>query len=164
MDMVKADISHSRAFHRYVNACSEDGLDIYTGISDSSDAYLKRRVAYSKGEELPEGWTPASTYFCIDSGQILGVIRVRHGTSEYIHDVIGHIGYETLPQARGQGIASHMLSWVQRHVLTESAIITCEYGNIASQKVIEKCGGQFLNTFYSEQDQQKVLRYQLDPK
>lgn len=41
MDMVKADISHSRAFHRYVNACSEDGLDIYTGISDSSDAYLK---------------------------------------------------------------------------------------------------------------------------
>lgn len=164
MDMVKADISHSRAFHSYVNACSEDGLDIYTGISDSSDAYLKRRVAYSKGEKLPEGWTPASTYFCIDSGQILGVIRVRHGTSEYIHDVIGHIGYETLPQARGRGIASHMLSWVQRYVLVESAIITCDCNNIASQKVIEKCGGQFLNTFYSEQDQQEVLRYQLDPK
>ncbi|OED63858.1 GNAT family N-acetyltransferase [Vibrio tasmaniensis ZS-17] len=164
MDMVKADISHSRAFHRYVNACSEDGLDIYTGISDSSDAYLKRRIAYSKGECLPEGWTPASTYFCIDSGQILGVIRVRHGTSEYIHNVIGHIGYETLPQARGQGIASHMLSWVQCHVLTENAIITCEHGNVASQKVIEKCGGQFLNTFYSEQDKHEVLRYQLNPK
>ncbi|MEZ8042098.1 GNAT family N-acetyltransferase [Vibrio sp. 1F263] len=164
MDMVKADISYSSAFYHYVNACSEDGLEIYTGISDSSDTYLKRRVAYSKGEELPEGWTPASTYFCIDSGQILGVIRVRHGTSEYIHDVIGHIGYETLPQARGQGIASHMLSWVQRHVLTENAIITCEYGNVASQKVIEKCGGQFLNTFYSEQDKHEVLRYQLEPK
>ncbi|MCF7505599.1 GNAT family N-acetyltransferase [Vibrio sp. L3-7] len=164
MDMVKADISHSSAFHHYVNACSEDGLDIYTGVSDSSDAYLKRRVAYSKGECLPEGWTPASTYFCIDSGQILGVVRVRHGTSEYIHNVIGHIGYETLPQARGQGIASHMLSWVQRYVLVESAIITCDCNNIASQKVIEKCGGQFLNTFYSEQDQQEVLRYQLDPK
>ena len=101
MDMVKAALSHSSAFHRYVNACSEDRLDIYTGISDSSDAYLKRRVAYSKGEELPEGWTPASTYFCIESGRILGVIRVRHTTSPYIHDVIGHIGYETLPQTRG---------------------------------------------------------------
>ncbi|MFA0055632.1 GNAT family N-acetyltransferase [Vibrio echinoideorum] len=164
MDMVKADISHSIAFHHYVNACSEDGLDIYTGISDSSDAYLKRRVAYSRGEELPEGWTPASTYFCIDSGQILGVVRVRHGTSEYIHNVIGHIGYETLPQARGRGIASHMLSWVQRYVLVESAIITCDCNNVASQKVIEKCGGQFLNTFYSSQDDQEVLRYQLDPK
>ena len=162
MDLVKADISHSTAFHHYVNACTEDG--IYTGIPDSSDAYLERRIAYSKGEGLPEGWTPASTYFCIGSGQILGVIRVRHGTSPYIHDVIGHIGYETLPQARGRGVASYMLYWVQRHVLTESAIITCDCNNVASQKVIEKCGGQFLNTFYSEQDEQKVLRYQLDPK
>ena len=161
MDMVKADISHSSVFHHYVNACVEDRLDIYTGISDGSDAYLKRRIAYSKGDDLPEGWTPASTYFCLESGRIIGVIRVRHGTSPYIHDVIGHIGYETLSQARGRGIACHMLSWVQRNVLTESAIITCEIGNIASQKVIEKCGGQFLNTFYSEQDQQEVLRYQL---
>ncbi|UXA00376.1 GNAT family N-acetyltransferase [Vibrio splendidus] len=164
MDIVKADIAHSNAFQHYVKACIDDGLEIYTGISDSSDAYLKRRIAYSKGESLPEGWTPASTYFCIESEQIIGVIRVRHGTSEYIHDVIGHIGYETLPQARGRGIASHMLSWVQRHVLIESAIITCDCDNVASQKVIEKCGGQFLNTFYSEQDQQEVLRYQLDPK
>ena len=164
MDMVKAALSHSTAFHHYVNACVEDGLDIYTGISDGSDAYLERRIAYSKGGGLPEGWTPASTYFCFESGRILGVIRVRHGTSPYIHDVIGHIGYETLPQARGRGIASHMLSWVQRHVLSESAIITCERGNIASQKVIEKCGGQFLSTFYSEQDKHEVLRYQLEPK
>ncbi|WP_061016752.1 GNAT family N-acetyltransferase [Vibrio splendidus] len=164
MDLVKADISHSTAFYHYVNACTEDGLDIYTGIPDSSDAYLERRIAYSKGEGLPEGWTPASTYFCIGSGQILGVIRVRHGTSPYIHDVIGHIGYETLPQVRRRGVASYMLYWVQRHVLTESTIITCDCNNVASQKVIEKCGGQFLNTFYSEQDEQKVLRYQLDPK
>lgn len=164
MDIVKADMAHSNAFHHYVNACIDDGLEIYTGITDGSDTYLERRIAYSKGECLPEGWTPASTYFCIDSDQILGVIRVRHGASEYIHDVIGHIGYETLPQARRRGIASHMLSWVQRHILIESAIITCDYDNVASQKVIEKCGGQFLNTFYSEQDQQEVLRYQLEPK
>lgn len=164
MDMVKADFSYSTAFYHYVNACVADGLDIYTGISDGSDAYLARRIAYSKGQGLPEGWTPASTYFCIDSGEILGVIRVRHGTTEYIHDVIGHIGYETLPQARGRGIASYMLSWVQLHALTESAIITCESGNVASRKVIEKCGGQLLSTFYSEQDRHQVLRYQLDPK
>ncbi len=64
MDMVKAALSHSTAFHHYVNACTEDGLDIYTGISDGSDAYLESRIAYSKVEGLPEGWTPASTYFC----------------------------------------------------------------------------------------------------
>ncbi|MEZ8385375.1 GNAT family N-acetyltransferase, partial [Vibrio splendidus] len=68
MDMVKATLSHSTAFHHYVNGCTEDGLDIYTGISDGSDAYLERRIAYSKGEGLPEGWTPASTYFCFESG------------------------------------------------------------------------------------------------
>ncbi len=164
MDIVKADMAHSNAFHHYVKACIDDGLEIYTGITDGSDTYLERRIAYSKGECLPEGWTPASTYFCIESEQILGVIRVRHGTSEYIHDVIGHIGYETLPQARGRGVASYMLSWIQHHVLTESAIITCESGNVASQKVIEKCGGQFLSRFYSEQDKHEVLRYQLDPK
>ncbi len=62
---------------------------------------------------LPEGWTPASTYFCIDSGQILGVIRVRHGTSEYIHNVISP-RLRDFTTSRGRVSYDHMLSWVQR--------------------------------------------------
>ncbi len=62
------------------------------------------------------------------------------------------------------GVRKRKSSWVQQHVLNESAIIVCDRGNIASQKVIEKCGGQFLNTFYSEQDKHEVLRYQLELK
>ena len=42
-----------------------------------------------------------------------------------------------------------------------SAIVTCDVNNIASRRVIEKAGGEFLNTFYSEQDQYEVRRYRL---
>ncbi len=39
-------MAYSNAFHHYVQACTDS--EIHTGISDGSDAYLERRIAYSK--------------------------------------------------------------------------------------------------------------------
>ena len=78
--------------------------------------------------------------------------------------MIGHIGYETAPDAQGKGIATLMLNWVKTEVVEDSAIVTCDVGNIASRRVIEKAGGEFLNTFYSEQDKYEVRRYRVIPR
>lgn len=164
MEITKANISHQEWFKDYAKSCVQDGLELYDEAKNDSNAYLKKRIAYSEGKQLPVGWAPISTYFCIESGLILGSIRVRHGTNEYIENVSGHIGYETLAHARGKGIATKMLNWVLNNVIEHNVIITCDESNVASRKVIEKCGGNYLSTFYSEKESRHVLRYQLERK
>ncbi|WP_211333568.1 GNAT family N-acetyltransferase [Sinobacterium caligoides] len=109
---------------------------------------------------LPDGWAPITTYFCMKSGAILGSVRVRHGSNEYIENVIGHIGYETRPAARGKGVASFLLAWVRDYVVPDSAIVTCSIDNSASQKVIENCGGVYLGN-YTDESEGTVMRYRL---
>ncbi|CAH1575376.1 GNAT family N-acetyltransferase [Vibrio jasicida] len=161
MEIAKANLSHLEAFKQYVEKCVQAGMEMYVAAQHDSDALLKKRIGYAKGEGLPEGWTPSSTYFCIEEEVILGSIRVRDGNSDYLENVIGHIGYETAPDAQGKGIATFMLNWVKTEIIKDSAIVTCDVNNRASRRVIEKAGGEFLNTFYSEQDQYEVRRYRV---
>lgn len=160
MEITKAKLSHQEQFKDYAQSCVEDGLELYDDAKIDSCAYLKKRIAYSKGQELPAGWSPITTYFCIESGVILGSIRVRHGTNEYIENVIGHIGYETRPSARGKGVASFLLAWVRDHVVNDSVVVTCSIDNPASRKVIESCGGEYLGN-YTDESENTVRRYRL---
>lgn len=161
MNLIKADLQHREMFRRYVKKCIDDGLDLYASAKNNPDAYLSKRIAYSVGNSLPAGWPPISTYFYIQSDEIIGSIRVRHGNNEYIENVVGHIGYETLPEARGKGIASTMLTWVMQNIINDRIIVTCVSDNIASKAVIERCGGEYLNTLYSEEEFLYIARYQL---
>ncbi|SGY91103.1 Hypothetical acetyltransferase [Moritella viscosa] len=161
MKIELAHMDHLTAFTSYIDECVDDGIILYEFIFSNYEGYLKKRIAYAKGEELPKGWTPIITYFCIENGVILGSIRVRLGTNAYIEDVIGHVGYETRSSARGKGVAKFMLASIQKTVLTDNVIITCDPVNIASRKVIESCDGEFINQFYCEEENQHVLRYQL---
>jgi len=156
-----AKIEHLNAFKNYVDECVADGISLYEFIFSNYASYLKKRIAYAKGEQLPKGWTPICTYFCIEDGVILGSIRVRLGGNAYIENVIGHVGYETRSSARGKGVAKFMLSHVQNTLLTDSVIISCDPTNIASRKVIESCGAEFLNEYYYEAEHQQVRRYRL---
>ncbi|NVD08344.1 GNAT family N-acetyltransferase [Vibrio sp. JPW-9-11-11] len=160
MEITKAKVGHQDQFKDYVESCIADGLELYDEAKTDSSAYLKKRIAYSQGLGLPDGWAPITTYFCMESGAILGSIRVRHGTNEYIENVIGHIGYETRPTARGKGVASFLLAWVRDNVVSDSAIVTCSIENSASQKVIENCGGVYLGN-YTDESEGTVRRYRL---
>lgn len=161
MKIEAANISHLNAFKSYVDECVADGINLYEFIFSNYEGYLKKRIAYAKGEQLPKGWTPISTYFCIEDSVILGSIRVRLGDNAYIENVIGHIGYETRPSARGKGIAKFMLSSIQNTLLTNSVFISCDPANTASRKIIESCGAEFLNEYYYQAEKQQVRRYRL---
>lgn len=164
MQIVKANLSHLVAFDQYVEKCAHAEMEMYVAAQSDSEALLKKRIGYAKGEGLPEGWTPSSTYFCIEQGVILGSIRVREGNNDYLENVIGHIGYETAPDVQGKGIATFMLNWVKTEIIKDFAIVSCDVNNTASRRVIEKAGGEFLNTFYSEQDKYEVRRYRVIPR
>ncbi len=162
MDIVLADMKHLDSYTDFLFDCFNNGINKYESALTDVKSYLYLLILNAKGEELPEGSPRTSTYFCVHNNEIIGAIRYRHGTNEYVERVIGHVGYETKPSARGRGVAQLMLNWIQGNILSTSIIVTCEINNVASKKVIERCNGKYINQIYSPEKNAEVLRFQLN--
>ncbi|EMN6212215.1 GNAT family N-acetyltransferase [Vibrio vulnificus] len=161
MEVVEANPDLAPILASYAKECLESGIPKYSGVEQDPTAYLSGLVERSKAiSELPKGYLPSTTYFCVSNSEILGAIRVCKGTNANVENVIGHVGYETRPSARGKGVASFLLAWVRDHVVTDSVIVTCSIDNPASQKVIENCGGEYLGN-YIDESEGTVRRYRL---
>jgi predicted acetyltransferase len=152
MDLFIADIKFLESYKVFLLNCFNHGLLKYTLALNDPESYLQNLITDAEN---------TSTYLCIQNDVVLGAIRYRHHTNRYIENVIGHVGYETKPSARGKGVAKFMLLWLQENVLTDNLIITCEVDNIASQKVIESCGAQYINQIYSPEKNSDVKRFKL---
>jgi len=164
MDIVLAEMKHLDSYRDFLSECFNNGIKKYESALSDVKSNLRTLILNSQGEELTNGLPQTSTYFCVQNNEILGAIRYRHGTSEYVERVIGHVGYETKPTARGKGVAQLMLNWIQENILHTSIIVTCEITNIASKKVIERCNGKYINQIYSPEKNAEVLRFQLNRK
>ncbi|EGQ8103719.1 GNAT family N-acetyltransferase [Vibrio parahaemolyticus] len=161
MEVVEASPDLGPILASYAKECLESGIPKYSGVEQDPEAYLSGLVERSKAtSELPNGYLPSTTYYCVSDSEILGAIPVRKGTNANVENVIGHVGYETRPSARGKGVASFLLAWVRDHIVTDSVIVTCSVDNPASQKVIENCGGEYLGNYTSE-NEGTVRRYRL---
>jgi predicted acetyltransferase len=161
MELVAADNRHLSQFKEYVYACLDAGIERYEPALENPRLYLQRIVEQAEGRALPKEWLPTRTYFCFLSGSIVGSLRLRIGQNSRAMNDLGHIGYETLPRARNNGVAKFMLSTLQASLTTSPIYVTCDEENIASKKVIESCATQFVERVYSLSEQCYVLRYQL---
>ncbi|HAS6263401.1 TPA: GNAT family N-acetyltransferase [Vibrio vulnificus] len=161
MEVVEASPDLAPMLASYAKECFDSGIPKYENVELNPEAYLSGLVERSKAtSELPNGYLPSTTYYCISNSEILGAIRVRTGTNANVENVIGYVGYETKPSVRGKGVASFLLAWVRDHVVTDSVIVTCSIDNPASQKVIENCGGEYLGN-YTDDNEGTVRRYRL---
>lgn len=114
---------------------------------DGFARYVDWLVGQSR-EDSPrrEGYVPATTLWWVEDEEYLGRIAVRHRLTPGLREVGGHIGYDVRPAARCRGHATAMLRAmlpVARGLGIESALLTCDVDNVASRKVIERCGGVF---------------------
>ncbi len=159
--IVAANYAYRVQFQDYFNRCLNENLEYYQQFTNDSNTFLRLVTAHAQGQQLPEGWGPYYTYYALVDNEIVGAIRVRMGNTELLEFDIGHIGYEVAPQYQGRGIARAMLSYVLTHVVKVSAIAICAQDNIASQKVIQACGGVFIDS--REDDEEVRLRYRLQP-
>ena len=161
MEVVEASPDLAPMLASYAKECFDSGIPKYENVELNPEAYLSGLVERSKAtSELPNGYLPSTTYYCISNSEILGAIRVRTGTNANVENVIGHVGYETKPSVRGKGVASFLLAWGRDPVVTDSVIVTCSIDNPASQKVIENCGGEYLGN-YTDDNEGTVRRYRL---
>ncbi|TDD77832.1 GNAT family N-acetyltransferase [Actinomadura rubrisoli] len=107
--------------------------------------YVQRlRAQVRESAPRPEGFVPSTSLWWVDGSEYLGRIVIRHRLTPTLLDMGGHIGYDVRPSARRQGHAGNMLSAalpVAYGLGIDPALITCEEGNAASRRVIEKNGG-----------------------
>lgn len=145
MYMVEASADWLLELDEYMQECAANGLVRYTDKDRSPGEFLEDVLIESNQACIPQHRVPCKTYFCIDSGNIVGTIRERIGENETIVHSIGHVGYETRPSARNRGVAQFMLAWLKGHGNLSSYIVTCCADNHPSIHVIEHCGGQWIN-------------------
>ncbi|MEK7171371.1 MAG: GNAT family N-acetyltransferase [Patescibacteria group bacterium] len=127
------------------------------------DEYIQRISNHSKGKNLPEHWVPATTYWLVDNDEFVGHINIRHKLNDDLEKIGGHIGYAIRPSARNKGYGGKILELAlpkAKEIGLQKVLVTCDESNIASQKIIEKNGGQFQDRIPREDKFE--LRYWID--
>ncbi|HWO07164.1 MAG TPA: GNAT family N-acetyltransferase [Candidatus Paceibacterota bacterium] len=112
-------------------------------------AYVERKISQSRGENLPEGYVPATEFWLVDGDEYIGSVNIRHRLTEYLRTLGGHIGYDIRPSKRGRGYGTKILELAlpkARELGIERVLVTCDATNVASRKIIEKNGGVLKNS------------------
>ena len=126
---------------------------------------IRRLLDYARGENLPEGWVPSSCFWLVSGqGTLLGEIHIRHRLTPGLEQYGGHIGYMVRPGERKKGYATEMLRLgleKARGIGLRRVKITCDIGNHASSRVVEKNGGS-IESRAAGSRRHEVLHYRID--
>ncbi len=123
-------------------------------IARDAEAFVRQQVMATgtirlgDGREVPR--LPGPVRWMWD-GAFCGVISLRHvpGTEALPDHVSGHIGYAVVPWKRRCGYATTALGLIlplARAAGLRHVDLTCDDGNLPSQKVIEANGGTLLGS------------------
>ena len=114
------------------------------------------------GYPKPE-FVPMDSYFIETDGRILGEIFIRHRLTAALEQYGGHIGYKVRPSCRNRGVATLALRLALQKLAAvgvQRALVTCNTANLASARVIEKCGAVRVED--SRQQDRVTRRYWLE--
>jgi len=150
-----------------IRAHQELVLDDFTFLLNSFDEhesweiYIERVNSASRDQDLSVGKVPATFLVAEVDGQIVGRVSIRHRLNEYLQQRGGHIGFGIRPEFRRRGFATEILLEaleIARGLGVEKVLVTCDDTNIASRRVIEKCGG-VLENIVDLENVEKFRRY-----
>ena len=133
--------------------------------NDDFEAFLSRLAACSRGEGLPPGFVPHTTFWLVRDGvEVVGVSNLRHELTDALRREGGNIGYGIRPSARGFGLAHVLL----RHTLGRArelglaeAWLSCAKGNKASAATILANGGEFVSEELIDDRGEIMQRYRI---
>jgi predicted acetyltransferase len=139
------------AFRAAHEAMAADGFEFGLGYEAGMpwSAYLEALDSQRRGV-LPPGRLVPATFLVADvGGTLVGRSSIRHELNDFLAREGGHIGYGVLREHRGRGYDTEMLRQslvVARAVGVDRVLVTCDDDNLASARVIERCGGVLEST------------------
>lgn len=152
-----------RAFLRAVALTAGDSrFAHYYDPRLSFDAYLRVLEDAEHGRGLPEGHVPSTLLFGFVGQAVVGRLMLRHVLNDFLLRVGGNVGYVVVPQHRRQGCATAMLKQgldFARSMALQRVLVTCDEANVASRRVIEKCGGEYEDSYVGSEAAAGKRRY-----
>ena len=142
---------------------SMDGCGALRRCEDPIE-YIKVCESYTRPETTPPGRVPATQLFYVrpSDGRIFGMLQIRHTLNEYLAMYAGHIGYSVRPSERRRGYAVSMLRDALSMCCTlglREVLITCDDGNIGSEKTIRYNSGVYESTVHEPDEDVDVKRF-----
>lgn len=150
MEIRKLDVSDEAAYRAYQTALENDDNPFIT-TREIGD--FKTFVENSRAQETQTtnpDYSTMTTYYAFVNGAIAGRINCRWQLEKgNLVIMAGHIGYQTTPAFRRQGIMTRLLSFAleqyAKRGINPVLITACE-DNIASRRTIEKAGSILENS------------------
>jgi predicted acetyltransferase len=168
MFLTPPDPRYAESFQRYVDDYRRAGeasrVSKYAAGERDFPAYVESLHLAARGIDLPADRVPYHTFWLIDAGEIVGIIRVRPRLTPEVEKNDGHIGYDVAPSCRRKGYGTTLLQMVlieARRLGLGRVIVTCATSNVPSRRVIEKCGGRLLGETIDDDDGHLLYRYEL---
>lgn len=137
----------------------------WESLADKSfNTFISIVPDFSKGLHIPKDHVPCTFLFAFnDNNEIVGRTSIRHNLTNHLLKEGGHVGYGVVPKYRKQGYATLILEESIRYIKDhlpglEKILVTCDEGNIGSQKTIEKNNG-VLENIIEINGQKSKMRY-----
>jgi predicted acetyltransferase len=163
--LITPSVEFKNDYFKLLDEQHQAGEDFFQSALVQKDfaAFIEKLNSQPKGVNLAPGIVPMSTFWLIDSSQIiLGRSVVRHFLTPTLEQFGGHIGYVIRSSKRRQGYGALILALTlekARSLGLARVRITCDTDNIGSVKVIEKNNGVLSATTISEQTGKLISQY-----
>jgi predicted acetyltransferase len=135
----------------------------FSYYEDDFDIYLQLISDAKKGVNLPTGFVTYSTYWLVENNnRIIGFCNLRHYLNDALKIEGGHIGYAIRPSERRKNYGTIQLNLLLdecRNRKMDKVMITCDFDNFASQKIIKNNGGEKTGEAISPRSFKKVFHY-----
>ncbi|WP_113930059.1 GNAT family N-acetyltransferase [Bacillus sp. P14.5] len=167
--LIEPAIEFREQYLEFYNEWKESGENMVPWVISKDPFDFSTMLSFiennSKGENLPAGWVPDSTYWLINSNKtIVGAVNIRHSLTDELLYTGGHIGYGIRPTARRKGYATQILSLSlgkAKELGIERVLVVCDKGNTGSEKTILKNGG-VPDEDYVEEDGNVIKRFWIE--
>ena len=142
-----------------------EGLYGDTDIGNINDDFDRWLVEWERARHettVAPGMVPATSYWLVVGGRVVGRASVRHRLNEALLLWGGHIGYAIRPSERrkGYGTAALRLALIEaRRIGLREVLVTCDNDNVGSRRIIERNGGVLENEVTIPQLAKPKLRF-----